>query len=325
MIFYEPTERRWTSAPASIMPPLTMPEKRIDDAKEFFGLDNLNCHFDLTNADNPISNRVIRALTMYDSGTRAFTDWEALYRYVVSIEIAISTKRNEGRKKLTAKLNSLILYGGHVGVGMKREESLANPEHTAYGRRVELTVMPFEKYYELRNDILHGNEIVNERLSDTDVDEARELAHNTVRLMAEFSRKYEWKDITQLRDWFETGQRIANIIGLTDDHKIVFGDQVESLRAAIRNLNETYPIESGKIVGRLNRLVAYLNKDRLDKNKLAKVTRELDNAGHALSSNSVVTAKISEILAMVDDLPLHCPRPTCEKKVSANLAHSKTN
>ncbi len=173
----------------------------VDNAWQFLGLDDINYHYQ--NIENPISSRVQRAITLYDNGTRVTTNWEALYHYVVSINVAIPTSLSN-RDKLRKDLETLIKYGrGYVGT-KNEDENQSEPEIITWNEMVKRTAEPFAKFYTLRSKILHGNEMSEDEISDDDVKDARELAHNAVRLIAKLARELEWKTYNEAKEWFRT-------------------------------------------------------------------------------------------------------------------------
>ena len=171
----------------------------VDNARQILGLDDINYHYQ--NVENPFSGRVRKALALYDSGTRSTTNWEALYHYVVSIDVAIPTSgKGDDLKK---DLGTLVQHGDHyVGV-MKKDENSSKPEITNWDEIVKRTTDPFADFYMLRNKILHGNEMSEDAISDDDVKDARELAHNAVRLIAKLTR-VKWEDYKEAKKWFRT-------------------------------------------------------------------------------------------------------------------------
>lgn len=324
ILFYIPPDPVITLAHTAIMPPLTMAEKRLDMGRGIHGLDDLNYHFEESQADNPISQRVQRALALYESGTQATNDWEALYRYVVCVEIALSTTKNEVRTSVIKKLNSLIFYGEHVGLGMRKHEHL-DAGQGKFGRKVQSLVNPLDTYYGHRNDILHGNDVDVDAIAENDVEDARELAHNTVRLLAKFARKYSWNDKDCIGAWFENGKRIAKCNWFTEEQKIVFCNQVELLRAAAKDTNVIHPTQVRHLIGRLNRLLVHISKDRLDRSKLGKVVRELEDAVQALPDNADVSETLSDMLATLNELRPCSNKPNWNASGSDYDAHSNTN
>lgn len=180
---------RWHSS-SVIM--LDLFEDNLELAKHY-GIEDLNHHYQ--NAErNSISKRVCRALEFYDSGTRAFTNWQTMYRYVASVNVALPTSAHKG-DKISEQLRILIQEGGNF-IGASD-----SPAKT-WDEIVAETTRPFSDFYRLRNDILHGNEGINSP-SDEQVEEARVLAHNTVRLMAKLARQYGWNTYKDAKKWFE--------------------------------------------------------------------------------------------------------------------------
>lgn len=172
----------------------------VDNARQILGLDDINYHYQ--NVENPFSSRVRKALALYDSGTRSTTNWEALYHYVVSIDVAIPTSgKGDDLKK---DLETLVQHGDHyVGV-MKKDENSSKPEITNWDEIVKRTTDPFADFYMLRNKILHGNEMSEDAISDDDVKDARELAHNAVRLIAKLTRELKWEGYKEAKKWFKS-------------------------------------------------------------------------------------------------------------------------
>ena len=170
----------------------------VDNARQILGLDDINYHYQ--NIKNPFSSRVRKALALYDSGTRSTTNWEALYHYVVSINIAIPTSEDRS-DKLKKDLEKLVQHGNHyVGV-MKKDENSSD-----WAEIVERTAEPFVDFYILRDKISHGNEMSEDAISDDDVKDARELAHNAVRLIAKLTRELKWEGYKEAKKWFKSHQ-----------------------------------------------------------------------------------------------------------------------
>lgn len=303
ILFHRPADEDITGGHSRILPPLTMAERYIEYGMKLYGLDDLNYHFEQAQAHNPVSHRVQRALTMYDSGTQAHSDWEALYRYVVSIEIALSTKRNEGRASLIKKLNNLIFYSEHVGISMRKYKE-CDAEESTFSRQVRLTVDPLDRFYGHRNDILHGNNIDVEAIAENDVEEARELAHNAVRLLAKYARKFKWSHKDCMHTWFHNCERVSNCNWLTEKQKIIIGNQVGYVWTAASELQGKHPAKFKQTNGCLDRFIKQLGKDRRDRNRLEKVVRELERSGSAFPCETGISARIADIMATLGDVDL---------------------
>ena len=105
---------------------------------------------------------------------------------------------------LKKDLETLIKYGrGYVGT-KNEDENQSEPEIITWNEMVKRTAEPFADFYILRNKILHGNEMSEDAISDDDVEYARKLAHNAVRLIAKLARKLEWKTYNEAKGWFRT-------------------------------------------------------------------------------------------------------------------------
>lgn len=181
--------------------PLNLGKQGVELAQQYLGLDDLNYHYQ--NIENPISDRVRRALELYDSGTRALTNWQALYRYVASINVALPTSSSRGNE-LEKHLETIIKYGGHYVGTMKKDDTLSDPDTTTWDEMVKKTAEPFTQFYMLRGKILHGNPMSEDELSDTDVEDARVLAHNGVRLLAKLAREFQWENYKEAKNWFNS-------------------------------------------------------------------------------------------------------------------------
>lgn len=133
--------------------------------------------------------------------TGALTNWQALYRYVVSINVVLPHSGSK-RKEILKDLTTLVQYGGNYVGTMRREiEGIDDPETITWDELVERTTEPFGKSYTNRG-ILHGN-LPLEDLSDDETHEIRILAHNAIRLMAVLQRKFNWKNDKEAIAWFK--------------------------------------------------------------------------------------------------------------------------
>jgi hypothetical protein len=181
--------------------PLILRKQSVDLARQHFGLDDLNYHYQ--NIDNPNSERVHRALELYDSGTRALTKWQALYRYVVSINVALPTS-SSSRNELAKHLKILIKYGGNYVGTIKKDGSLSDPDTATWDELAKMAAEPFSQFYILRDKILHGNLMSDNEFSDEDLENARSLAHNAVRLSARVARELQWQTYREAKNWFKS-------------------------------------------------------------------------------------------------------------------------
>lgn len=203
VVYYKPGQSNvrsgffWESAPRLFF----FTRNEIQTAYEFYGLRDINYHFN--NSENPISHRIVRALELYDSGVRASSNWQSLYRYVVSINVVIPKSGSKG-KNLTRDLTTLIQYGGSYTGSMKVDDK-DDPDTITWDEMVTRTAEPFERFYILRDKILHGN-LPLEELSDEDTEGARVLAHNAIRLMAFLARHFNWQTEKEMDRWFRSPQ-----------------------------------------------------------------------------------------------------------------------
>jgi len=186
------------SAFTDVITPLFIQKSDIETAK-MFGLEVINYHF--ANSENPLSRRIIRALELYDSGVRALNNWQALYRYVASINVVLPTQEQSGTE-IKNDLQSLITYGGSY-LGTLKKDGITAITRETWAQSVQNTSAPFKNFYSLRSQILHGNLRLG-NISDENKDEARELAHNAIRLMASLAQEFNWQSDEEAKKWFET-------------------------------------------------------------------------------------------------------------------------
>lgn len=169
----------------------------LENAK-FLGLDDINYHFE--HITNPVSSRIIRALDFYDEGTLAISNWQAVYRYAVCVNIALVKKKSKNAA-IAKLLETLIKHGGYIGKPNKNELDGENLNSISWDSFVERTASPFAEFYKVRGEILHGN-LLREPSND-EVEGARELAHNCLRLIAKFARILNWQSDKQADIWFK--------------------------------------------------------------------------------------------------------------------------
>jgi len=166
-------------------------------------LNAINYHF--ANSDNPVSVRIIRALELYDSGVTALSNWQSIYRYVASINVALPALGSKSKgKELVEQLKTLFQYGGKFVGAMKKADGTeySSDGEPTWEEMVEQTAEPFVKFYALRGIILHGN-IPSQVISTDDAEECRILAHNGIRLMALLAQEFNWQSDREAKKWFE--------------------------------------------------------------------------------------------------------------------------
>lgn len=184
--------------------PLTLSELFFTNASDYYGLEDINYHYQ--NTGNPISEQVIRALTLYDSGIQACTDWEAMYLYVLCINVAVMTGQGSS-SKLPKDVRTLIQLGnGYLSTNRDRSNNNV-PEKRSWSELVRTKVDPFQKFYEIRSSIVHGGEMNYGRITSELLKDARELAHNSVRIVAHLARQHNWIDYDTVKYWFEAKRR----------------------------------------------------------------------------------------------------------------------
>ena len=184
--------------------PVTLTETFFTNARQYYGLEDINHHY--KNIGNRISEQVIRALTLYDSGIRASTDWEAMYQYVSSINVAVLTGTGNS-SKLSKDVRTLIHFGNGF-LSTKREGSdQSRTVKFNWNDLVKEKVNPFADFYQLRSQIVHGSEMNYGRITHEVLKDARELAHNAVRIVAYLARQNGWSDYDTVKNWFEAKRR----------------------------------------------------------------------------------------------------------------------
>ena len=173
-------------------------------ASQFCGLEDVNHHF--SNAGHPISDQIVRALTLYDNGTVASSRWEALHNYVVSVNVALlSGQRNTVR--LRQDLETLIRYGrGYTRSGYL-DGRLSRTTKESWDEVINDYAKPFEDFYRIRSILTHGGSIDVGTIADSVVLQAREIAHNSVRLIAKLARQEKWMSIAEAKKWFEAKRK----------------------------------------------------------------------------------------------------------------------
>lgn len=173
-------------------------KRKLESAKDIYELDNLNYHFQ--NEAIPVSSRIVRALELYDSGVRASPNWQALYRYVASINTAVLQSRDK-RREMTLRLQKIIEFGGnYVGPMDDLDEIADDLESRRWSELVKKTAKPFDDFYVLRGRIIHGD--VFDPTSEN-VHKVRVLANNAIRLMAKLAREFNWITKSDIEKWFK--------------------------------------------------------------------------------------------------------------------------
>ncbi len=183
---------------------VTLSELFFRNARDYYGLEDINYH--CQNPGNPISEQLIRALTVYDSGIQACTDWEAVYLFVHCINIAVMTGQGSS-SKLPKDVRTLIQFGNGYLSTNRGGSNNAVPVKQSWTALIREKVDPFNDFYELRSRIVHGNEMNFGRITSEVLKDARELAHNSVRIVAYLARQKNWSDHDTVKNWFEAKRR----------------------------------------------------------------------------------------------------------------------
>lgn len=177
----------------------SLDDEDVRIAREYYGLDDLNYH--CANLDNPVSARILQTIELYDSGVKTKSIWQALYRYVVCVNMIIQTS-DSGGEKIRDRLTTLLEYGGIYVGSMAKENMDVDPDRLTWKQLVDNTVKPYTDHYIIRSQLLHGNEIKDD-FTDEKVQSARQLAHNAIRIMAQLAHEFEWSKPKEVKKWFE--------------------------------------------------------------------------------------------------------------------------
>ena len=174
----------------------------LSDAQEFYGLDDINCHFQSADG-NPVSKRICRALSFYDTAAQTSIIQVAFSNFVISVDILLPPKKAKATV-LTGYLKSLIEHTKYYVGKMNLNEELAVPESTQWPERVHLTTVDFKDFYKTRGQILHGNDEKHFPISKLQVKKARQIAHNAIRAYAYLARTFQWQKDKDAENWFDS-------------------------------------------------------------------------------------------------------------------------
>lgn len=178
---------------------------RLEDARTYSKLDDINFH--IQNAERfPVSKRVSRALNFFDVAKQTFNNDVAISNYVISLDSLLPSGKN--KEELTRYIKILIEHENiYVGT-MKNNGNITEREH--WSNAVHLTTKDYKKYYRIRSLILHGNDLTYIRFSDAEVNNALQIAHNTIRAYAHIARDLQWKTEDDAKQWFEKMDESSN-------------------------------------------------------------------------------------------------------------------
>lgn len=158
------------------------------------GLEDLNYHFE--NRNQSISQRIVRALSVYDVGVLTPDLWQAMYSYVICINMVFpGSKDNDSENVIRTRIETLIKFGGYVGAISEQDGT--------WTEKAATLAQPFKKFYEYRSRIIHGDDRILPNINEENVNDVRGLAHNVIRLTAEIARKKEWFDDSQFIAWLK--------------------------------------------------------------------------------------------------------------------------
>jgi hypothetical protein len=223
-LFVNPTERVFNRYQTNRTSQVTL---HIDHnkLKKFneSGLEGINQHF--ASETHPISAHLLLALQWYDSGLQAVRKRDALYRFVVCVNGILSWDTNaiSNSKELCRRYKKLLtataiietdsahldLIGTLSTKQHEFEETVTLEESVKVIAEDYATVFK-DLYDKQRGSILHGhasNPSNRFPLTDTNVDDARLLAQNALRLtMKMLDAHIEWQTRDTIETWFSATQ-----------------------------------------------------------------------------------------------------------------------
>ena len=194
----------YSEIPNGILGTRRISAELLNDAQEFYGLDDINYHFQ--NFDcNSVSKRICRALSFYDAASKTPDIQFAFSNFIISIDILLPPQ-NVPATVLTGHLKSLIGHAKYYVGKMNLNEELDDPKSTSWPERVDLTTVDFKDFYTTRGQILHGNkeERYKTKISKLQVKKARQIAHNAIRAYAYLARGFQWENDKEAKNWFKS-------------------------------------------------------------------------------------------------------------------------
>lgn len=176
-------------------------------AQKVRGLDDINYHIQ-NSVCNPVSQRICRAISFYDTAAQTSIGQIAFSNFVISIDILLPAK-SVAATVLTGYLGTLIEHGKFYMGEMNLDAELADPELTKWPERVRLTTADFKDFYATRGQILHGSEEqrYKTRISKLQVKKARQIAHNAIRAYAQLARAFQWENDSEPKKWFKNPRK----------------------------------------------------------------------------------------------------------------------
>ena len=190
----------WNSAkPNGIHGTQRISAELLNDAQEFYGLDDINYHFQKSDS-NPVSKRICLALSFYDNATLTSDVDVAFSNLIISVDILLPA---DNKVKLTLYLKTLIEHAKYYTGEMNLNEELADPGSTCWPERVQFTTIDFENFYRIRTDIVHGNQQYSISFTDKDLEKARQIAHNAIRAYAYLAQGFHWQNDSEAENWFK--------------------------------------------------------------------------------------------------------------------------
>jgi len=187
-----------------------------------YGLDHLNNDF-IT--PTKISIQILLALKWYDSGLQAEDDFQALYRFILSINsILIWDEKDLNASNLKKRVEKIFLKeiieikdNNEVYKALdflistpSYEESLTKDYGTPKKDILEVMSQeignPFlDLFTKQRNKVLHGRLPDKKRNIKEDAELARNLAHNLIRVMIKIiSKNHEWTALKDVENWLNS-------------------------------------------------------------------------------------------------------------------------
>lgn len=199
---------------------LRVDTRQLDEFRKY-GLENINHHF--ANESHPVSAHILLALQWYDNGLLAVRKRDTLYRLVVCVNgilswgtNAISNSRELCRrykKLLTATAiietdRACLDFLGTLSTEQREFDETVSFEEILGVLAEDYATVFKDLYDKQRGFILHGypsNPSERFPLTDINVNEARLLAQNALRLMMKLIAEHpDWVTRDAVENWFGT-------------------------------------------------------------------------------------------------------------------------
>jgi hypothetical protein len=197
---------------------LRVDTRQLEEFHEF-GLENINHHF--ANESHPISGHILLALQWYDNGLQAVRKRDTLYRFVVGVNGILSWGTNaiSSSRELCRRYKKLLIataiietdgapldFFGTLSTEQREFDTTVSFEEIIEVMAEDYATVFKDLYDKQRGFILHGypsNPSERFPLTEVNVNEARLLAQNALRLMMKLIASHpEWTTREDIENWF---------------------------------------------------------------------------------------------------------------------------